>query len=306
MSSTWLFAKPHSHPGALVLNSPHNENDPAERSVAVIDVGTSAVRMTIAEITGKHQVRILERLSQAISLGKDAFTKGLIQHKTIEDCVRVLRSYRHILNENQITQPEQLRVVATSAVREAHEPAGVSGSSLQRHGFSDRTYRRSGNQSGNLSGHAALLSNDREFQHSTNIITEVGGGSTDLLVLQQENVTYAHSYRLGSLRLRELLEAYRAPRTRMRQIMESQIDRTIEAIRSHLPPTGPYELMPRVETCGLPLLNWSMNGNRRNWESSTSANWSPSPIGFWRKRMTSSCTAIGSRLPTRKCSAPHC
>ncbi|MEO1998016.1 MAG: HD domain-containing protein [Planctomycetaceae bacterium] len=230
-------------PGALVLNSPHNENDPAERSVAVIDVGTSAVRMTIAEITGKHQVRILERLSQAISLGKDAFTKGLIQHKTIEDCVRVLRSYRHILNENQITQPEQLRVVATSAVREAQN----------RLAFLDRVYSATGFQIEPIDeaeinratylGMLPFLSNDREFQHSTNIITEVGGGSTDLLVLQQENVTYAHSYRLGSLRLRELLEAYRAPRTRMRQIMESQIDRTIEAIRSHLPPTGPYELI---------------------------------------------------------------
>ncbi len=207
MSSTWLFAKTHSHPGALVLNSPHNENDPAERSVAVIDVGTSAVRMTIAEITGKHQVRILERLSQAISLGKDAFTKGLIQHKTIEDCVRVLRSYRHILNENQITQPEQLRVVATSAVREAQN----------RLAFLDRVYSATGFQIEPIDeaeinratylGMLPFLSNDREFQHSTNIITEVGGGSTDLLVLQQEHVTYAHAYRLGSLRLRELLEA---------------------------------------------------------------------------------------------------
>jgi exopolyphosphatase/guanosine-5'-triphosphate,3'-diphosphate pyrophosphatase len=230
-------------PGALVLNSPHHEDDPAERSVAVIDVGTSAVRMTIAEITGKHQVRILERLSQAISLGKDAFTKGLIQHKTIEDCVRVLRSYRHILNENQITQPEQLRVVATSAVREAQN----------RLAFLDRVYSATGFQIESIDeaeinratylGMLPFLSHNREFQHSTNIITEVGGGSTDLLVLQQENVTYAHSYRLGSLRLREILEAYRAPRTRMRQIMESQIDRTIEAIRSHLPPTGPYELI---------------------------------------------------------------
>ena len=223
--------------------TPPNEQDSVIRSLAVIDVGTSAVRMTIAEITSKQQVRILERLSQAISLGKDTFTKGVIQHQTIEDCVRVLRTYRHVLNENQITQAEQVRVVATSAVREAQNRLAFLDRVYSATGFQIETIDEAEINRATYLGMLPFLSRDRELQHSTNIITEVGGGSTDLLVLQQENVTYAHSYRLGSLRLHEILEAYRAPRSRMRQIMESQIDRTLEAIRSHLPPTGPYELI---------------------------------------------------------------
>ena len=226
-----------------LVNTLDNDCESTVRSVAVIDVGTSAVRMTIAEITSTQQVRILERLSQAISLGKDAFTKGSIQHQTVEDCVRVLKSYRRILDENQITQPEQLRVVATSAVREAQNRLAFLDRVYSATGFQIETIDEAEINRATYLGMLPFLNRDKEFQHSTNVITEVGGGSTDLLVLQQENVTYAHSYRLGSLRLREILEAYRAPRTRMRQIMESQIDRTINAIRSHLPPEGPFELI---------------------------------------------------------------
>ena len=51
------------------------------RTVAVIDVGTTSVRMAIAEIDSESQVRILESLEQAVTLGKDAFTTGECNEK---------------------------------------------------------------------------------------------------------------------------------------------------------------------------------------------------------------------------------
>lgn len=87
--------------------------------VAVIDVGTSSIRLAIAEILTDGRIRNLENLSQGVSLGKDTFTRGEIEKGTIEECVRVLRAYRQKLDEYRISSPENLRVVATSAVREA-------------------------------------------------------------------------------------------------------------------------------------------------------------------------------------------
>ena len=90
------------------------------KEVAVIDIGTSSIRMAIAEIDDFGGVRTLENLSQAVNLGKDTFTRGFIQKSTIEDCVRVLKAiYRTVLKQYQIADPNQIRVVATSAVREA-------------------------------------------------------------------------------------------------------------------------------------------------------------------------------------------
>src|SRR5262245_630433 len=86
---------------------------------AVIDIGTASIRMAIAEINPAGIVRHLETLTQAVNLGKDAFIRGAISKATIEDCVRVLKSYRRILKEYQVEAADQIRVVATSAVREA-------------------------------------------------------------------------------------------------------------------------------------------------------------------------------------------
>ena len=96
------------------------------RLVAVIDVGTTSIRMAIGQIDEAGRVDTLETLSQAVSLGKDTFTKGSIESSTTEQCVRVLNSYRDFLAEYQITDPEQVRVEATSAVREAANRASFA------------------------------------------------------------------------------------------------------------------------------------------------------------------------------------
>jgi exopolyphosphatase/guanosine-5'-triphosphate,3'-diphosphate pyrophosphatase len=75
--------------------------------------------MAIAEILSQGQVRTLEEVSQAVSIGKDTFTTQAISRRSIEECARVLKSYRRLMQEFGITRPEQIRVVATSAVREA-------------------------------------------------------------------------------------------------------------------------------------------------------------------------------------------
>src|SRR5206468_3629688 len=118
------------------LETPLASAAPPARQVAVIDIGTSSVRMAVAEISATGQVRQLETLAQAVNLGKDAFIRGAISKSTVEECVRVLKSYRRILKEYQIENPAQVRVVATSAVREA----------TNRLAFVDRIYIATGFQ----------------------------------------------------------------------------------------------------------------------------------------------------------------
>ncbi len=215
----------------------------AVRQVAVIDVGTASIRMAIAEITSAGRVRTLETLSQAVSLGKDTFTKGLIERDTIEDCVRVLKSYRRKLGEFQIANPDQLRVVATSAVREATNQLA----------FLDRVYIATGIEIQPLEeaevnritylGIQPFLAAEPSLATANTIVIEVGGGSTELLVVKGGDVAYSHTFRLGSLRLHETLSAYRTPTVKVRDIMESQIERTVEHIREHVPQNEPTEMI---------------------------------------------------------------
>ena len=213
------------------------------RPVAVIDIGTSSIRMAIAEITPAGAVRTLESLTQAVPLGKDTFTGGNIEKSTIEQCVEVLKSYRRVLQEYQIDRDDQIRAVATSAVREA----------ANRLAFIDRVYIATGIQIEPIDeaevnritylGIEPFLHAEPSLASGNTIVTEVGGGSTEVLLVQNGNVAYAHTYRLGSLRLQETLQAFRAPTVKLRTIMESQIERTVEQILEHLLQDAPADMI---------------------------------------------------------------
>jgi len=211
--------------------------------VAVIDVGTASIRMAIAEIGPGDHVRPLERLSQAVSLGRDTFTKGIIEKPTIEECVRVLKSYRQVLREYQIVQDDRIRIVATSAVREAGN----------RMAFLDRVYSATGMRIEPIDeaevnritylGIQPFLRSEEALARANTVIIEVGGGSTELLLVQQGEVAYSRTFRLGSLRLRQMLDSYRAPAGKVRSIMESQIRRTVEEVVQHVPRDGTVEMI---------------------------------------------------------------
>ncbi len=193
------------------------------RTVAVIDVGTTSTRMVIAQIGEQGEPQILESLSRDINLGRDSFTAGSIQKSTIEECVEALRHFQRVLREYQIERPEQILAVATSAVREASN----------RQAFLDRLYIGAGiaveiADEAEVSRLTYLsierfLRSEPSLTNGRSLAFEVGGGSTELLAFRDGRVVFSHTYRLGSFRLRQMLEAYKAPVTRRRSIMENHI-----------------------------------------------------------------------------------
>jgi exopolyphosphatase/guanosine-5'-triphosphate,3'-diphosphate pyrophosphatase len=213
------------------------------RPGAVIDIGATSIRIAIAEIDDLGRIRKLESLSQAVSLGKDTFTAGMISKSTIEESVRVLRSYRQVLREFQISDPSQVRVVATSAVREARNAMA----------FLDRVYIATGLTVEPIDeaevnrvtymGIQPYLDGDAALKAAKSMVVEVGGGSTELLMVKQGNVVFSHTYRLGSLRLRKSLESLHAPVGKIREIMERQIDNTVAQIRERLSEEGDVQMI---------------------------------------------------------------
>lgn len=223
--------------------NPVSTRTTATRTAAVIDVGTTSIRMAIADIDDTGDVHLLSSLSQAVALGKDTFTRGSIEKSTIEECVRVLKSYKRVLAEYGIDRPDQTRVVATSAVREA----------MNKLSFLDRIYTATGIQVIPIDeaevnrvtymGVQPLLKQDPGLVAARTVITEVGGGSTELLQVQNADVLFAHTYRLGSLRLHQTLEAYHASHGSTRRLMETQIQRVIDQILQQVPAGQSQEMV---------------------------------------------------------------
>ncbi len=205
------------------------------RLVAVIDIGATAVRMAIAELGEEGTFHTLETLAQAVSLGKDTFRGGSIDLATTEECVRVLQVYRQKLDEYGFTRPEQTHVVATSAVREARNRLSFLQRIYVATGFNVEPLDEAAVKRVTYLGVSPLLASEPRLAESNSLVVEVGGGSTEVLLVASGDVTFAHTFRLGSLRLRTTLEALHAPRSKVRAIMESQITRIVDQIRKHVP-----------------------------------------------------------------------
>ena len=217
--------------------------DAKPRTVAVIDVGATAIRMEIAELDAQGGVRIIDSLRQGVHLGKDTFTKGHIQQATIQECVEILRGFRRAMDEYGIAQPDQMRAVATSSVREADN----------RDTFLDRIYIATGiniraideAEENRLTFMAAqgVAEKSPDLVQGDTLVADVGGGSTEVLLLRQGYVAFSNSYRVGSLRMRETLETYRAPTERVRTILGQNIQRLVEQILRSVPASKPSALI---------------------------------------------------------------
>ena len=223
--------------------APSASRSDAIRPVAVIDVGSTSIRMAIAEIGEAGDVRQLEMLSQAVSLGADSFTKGAINKSTTEQCVRVLKSYRKLLEEYQITSADQVRVVATSAVREADNRLAFLDRVFIATGFTVEPLDEAEVSRITYLALQPLLSRVPTLAGARTIVAEVGGGNTDLLLLRGSDVLYSHMFRLGSLRLRQTLEGFDTSEGPGRQILQARIRQTMEQLQQQLPAAGPVQLV---------------------------------------------------------------
>jgi exopolyphosphatase/guanosine-5'-triphosphate,3'-diphosphate pyrophosphatase len=205
------------------------------RTAAVIDVGSTAIRMEIAEIGAGGAVRTLESLQQPVHLGKDTFTTGRIQQSTIEECVRILKGFRRVMEEYGVTEPGQVRAVATSSVREA----------ANRETFLDRVYMatRINVQAIDEAEETRLtymavqeiLQQEPDLKRGDALVIEVGGGDTELLLIQDGYVTYSNTFRLGTLRMRETLGTQHTSPQRALATLLKQIQLSADQIRRSVP-----------------------------------------------------------------------
>ncbi len=175
-----------------------------KQMVSVIDIGSSAIRMVIAELGPKTEIRRLENLQKPVALGKDVFTTGKISRTVMREALTIIKNYKSIIDSYGITN---IHAIATSAVRDA----------LNRESFVDQVFVRTGIDVEVIEGpeenrlellaveHA--LGEKYEYQNKNCLIIEVGSGSIEIIVLNNGEVGLTRTISLGTIRLPEQLIA---------------------------------------------------------------------------------------------------
>jgi exopolyphosphatase/guanosine-5'-triphosphate,3'-diphosphate pyrophosphatase len=213
------------------LPNPAAQDAEPPKPYAVIDIGATLLRMQISEIHADGSIRRLDSFSQAISIGNNSFSRGRIEKSTIEDCVRVLRIYRAKLTEYGIVDDRQIRVVATSAVKEAQNRLAFLDRIYIATGFAVETLDEAELHRVTYVSALPLIQQFPDTFSAPSVICEVSGGTTELLFFDTNEVMYSQSYRQGSIRIRKSLEGLGGPPGALRSGIEAQLSRMIGQIK---------------------------------------------------------------------------
>lgn len=208
---------------------------PATPVVAAIDLGSGGIRMAVAAVTAPGCFELIDTVERSIDLGKEIFTRSAIRRATIEETVAVMKSFMQILREYGIDDPSRVRAVGTNPIREAANAQALL----------DRLYVATGvqvepidesevNRLLFLAVQSALRA-DPALGKAPTLVIEVGGGSTEWLFIENDRVALSHSFRLGSIRLRESLKSVEAPPRQLRRLLDANIRRAIEQVGRRLP-----------------------------------------------------------------------
>jgi len=186
-------------------------------ALAAIDIGTNAIRMVISDVDRTLQPRLIHTLREPVRLGQEVFTQGVISEETIGRAVDAFRRFGELIRASGVTET---KAVATSAVREAQNSEIFLDRVLQT---SEIAIEAISPQEEARLIHLAV-SKAVDFEDRTAMLVDIGGGSVEVTIAKQESIILAESYKMGSVRLLQILDEHTLGEERFNQMVVEYVD----------------------------------------------------------------------------------
>lgn len=160
--------------------------------LAAIDLGTNTFHLIIAEQNGP-ELQILFKTNEPVKLGEDITKNNLIIPAAFERGVACLKNFANLMLEHDVTE---VKAVATSGVRSASN--GID--------FIDAVKNETGIA-------IEVIDGDLEAEYiyegvkwsgaitDRSLIMDIGGGSTEFMLCDEEGLIWKKSYDIGAARL---------------------------------------------------------------------------------------------------------
>ncbi|WP_128331974.1 exopolyphosphatase [Apibacter sp. HY039] len=164
---------------------------------AAIDIGSNAVRLLINTIYETQDTVTFNKTSLVrvpVRLGEDVFTNEKISEKTIGRLSEAMTAYKLLMNVYNV---DCYRAFATSAMREAKNSKEVIEAVKEKSGIEIEVI--SGEEEAKII-FSSELKNFLESDHFY-LFVDVGGGSTEISLLNKGKVLNSQSFPIGTVRL---------------------------------------------------------------------------------------------------------
>jgi exopolyphosphatase/guanosine-5'-triphosphate,3'-diphosphate pyrophosphatase len=188
--------------------------------LAAIDVGSNSVHMIVADASRDGHLEVVDRVKEMVRLGRRSFMTGHLTDESMALAIGALKNFGRLARVRKV---DRLRAVATSAVREAKN----------RVGFIRRIRRETGLKIEVISGVEEARLILQAAQHAfgleggPHLLVDVGGGSVELVLVQDRRPLWMHSAKLGVARLTERFLTNDPPTDAQLRRLENHLDNKI-------------------------------------------------------------------------------
>lgn len=168
-------------------------------NIAIVDVGSNNLKLEIFEVTPDGHTHLLFNEKFPARLGADVFLTRRLKPENVDMAIEALRQIRRITREFHCAETIAL---GTAALRECDSEK-----------FIERARREAEIEVKVISGteEARLIYNGVRAHTSLGdknyLLNDIGGGSTEVLVCNDNEIHFVESLRLGTVRLREMFGA---------------------------------------------------------------------------------------------------
>jgi exopolyphosphatase/guanosine-5'-triphosphate,3'-diphosphate pyrophosphatase len=194
---------------------------------AAIDIGSNSCRLKIAKVVA-HQLKTVAEDREVTRIGTSVFETGLVSPEAMAATLRALKRFQRAVQARGV---DQIRVVATSAMRDARNGAAFQAWVKAETGWNMEII--SGLEEGRLI-HMGV-SGVETGAGGRVLLMDLGGGSCEITLSEHKRIKETMSVPLGAVRLtEEFLQADPAPAdglARMRQLIVRELRQARQQIQ---------------------------------------------------------------------------
>lgn len=200
--------------------------------LGIIDIGSNSIRLVILDIQGTSY-RITDQIKHSARLGQDMSADGYLDQKRMDYAIQVLAHFAVTMHTKGV---REVLCVATEAVRRAKN----------QNQFLSRARKALGTEVRILSGREEAYYdylgcvNTLDIKHA--LAFDIGGSSTELILIRNRLLVESVSLRLGSIPLMEMFD-----------LSAKATDQQIERLKVFL--IDQFKMLPWLSQAkGLPLI----------------------------------------------------
>lgn len=190
-----------------------------------IDLGSYEIELKVFELSRKRGIRQVDDVRHRIDLGSDTYATGKISRDHVAELERILLEFKQILNNYGV---EAYRAYGTSAFREMKNASVVISLLEQKTGLKIDVLGNSSQRFLDYKSVAFKGSAFNQIIENPSAIVDIGGGSVQISLFDQEHLVATQNLKLGVLRLHEQLAWINAAAHKRERIIEELVESQLE------------------------------------------------------------------------------